>query len=257
MEEKNQELKKVKSILISQPEPADGRSPFLELRDKYKITIAFRNFVTVEPVSAKDFRKGKVEITDHTAIILTSRASIEHLFRICGDLRIDLSAEMKYFCASEAVALYLQKFITYRKRKVFYPRDKDQELIEILAKHKNENYLFPHSSFDNNPLVDQMKALKMKVTPATTYRSVSSDLSDLADVYYDILAFFSPTGIQSLFDNFPDFKQNDTRIAAFGSTTAQAVLDKGLRLDIPAPTPEAPSMKMALEQYIKLANGTK
>ncbi|MDZ4840332.1 MAG: uroporphyrinogen-III synthase [Bacteroidota bacterium] len=256
MESKKPDLK-VKSILISQPEPTDGRSPYYELRDKYKLNLAFRNFVSVLPVAAKDFRKDKVNILEHTAIILTSRASIEHLFRLVQEMRIEMPTDMKYFCVSETIALYLQKFTTYRKRKVFFPKDSDHLINDQIIKHKVEKYLFPQSNSQTNELYDYMRKNKLHVTPASIYKSTSSDLSDLKDVYYDVLAFFSPTGIQSLFDNFPDFQQNNTRIAAFGSTTCQAVLDKGLRLDITAPTPEAPSMKMALELYIKGVNNGK
>ena len=245
---------RVKSILISQPEPIDGKSPFFELKEKFKVQVSFRNFVRVDEVNAKDFRKEKVNILEHTAIILTSRTAIEHLFRLCAEMRIELPAEMKYFCISEAIALYLQKFITYRKRKVFYPKAKEHELFDLLLKHKTETYLVPHSGSIQSDIVDFLKSNNLKYTPAMIYRTVSADLSDLSDVNFDIIAFFSPTGIKSLYDNFPDFKQNNTRIAAFGSTTCQAVLDAGLKLNIEAPTPQSPSMKMALEEYIKKVN---
>lgn len=253
MDPKRAELK-VKSILISQPEPADGRSAFYDLRDKYKILIHFRSFTRVDSISAKDFRREKVNILDHTAIILSSRTAIEHLFALCNELRIELPADMKYFCVSEAVALYLQKFIVYRKRKVFYPKGKEHELFDLLLKHKSETFLFPSSNIQHNELLDFLKKHDFKFSQATIYKTVSDDLSDLANVNYDVIAFFSPTGIKSLFDNFPDFKQNNTRIAAFGANTAQAVREAGLHLDIEAPTPQAPSMKMALEEYIKKAN---
>jgi uroporphyrinogen-III synthase len=245
---------KVKSILISQPEPADGRSPYSDLKEKFKVQVNFRPFVKIDGVTAKEFRKDKTSILEHTAIILTSRTAIEHLFRLCAEMRIELPAEMKYFCVSEAVALYLQKFITYRKRKVFYPKGKEHELYDILLKHKTENYLFPRSNVCNNELLDFLRANNLKFSQATLYHTVSSDLSDLSNVNYDIIAFFSPSGIKSLFENFPEFQQNNTRIAAFGANTCQAVTDAGLRVDIEAPTPQSPSMKMALEEYIKKVN---
>jgi uroporphyrinogen-III synthase len=245
---------KVKSILISQPEPADGRSPYYDLKDKFKVTVHFRPFIRVDGVTAKEFRKDKIDILRHTAIILTSRTAIEHLFRICQEMRIELPAEMKYFCVSEAVALYLQKFITYRKRKVFYPKVREQELFDIMLKHKDEVFLFPRSNICHNELLEFLKEHKFKGDQAILYRTVPTDLTDLSDVNYDIIAFFSPSGVKSLFENFPDFKQNNTRIAAFGQATCQAVVEAGLRLDIEAPSPSAPSMKMALEEYIKKAN---
>jgi uroporphyrinogen-III synthase len=253
MDPKNPELK-VRSILITQPEPAEGRSPYSELKEKYKLTVVFRPFVKVDPVAAKDFRKEKVNILDYTAIILTSRTAIEHLFRLCIEMRVELPAEMKYFCVSEAVALYLQKYITYRKRKVFYPKGKEHELFDILLKHKNENYLFPSSNVAHNELLEFLKSHNIKFHQSMIYRTISDDLSDLSDVNFDIIAFFSPSSIKSLYDNFPDFKQNKTRLAAFGSNTAQAILDAGLHLNIEAPTPQCPSMKMALEDYIRKVN---
>jgi uroporphyrinogen-III synthase len=253
MDPKNPELK-VRSILITQPEPTDGRSPYFDLKEKYKVSVVFRPFVKIDPVPAKDFRKEKVNILDYTAIILTSRTAIEHLFRLCLEIRVELPAEMKYFCVSEAVALYLQKFITYRKRKVFYPKGKEHELFDIILKHKTENYLFPSSNVAHNELLEFLKKHNIKFHQSMIYRTISDDLSDLSDVNFDIIAFFSPSSIKSLYENFPDFKQNKTRIAAFGANTAQAIIEAGLHLDIEAPTPQAPSMKMALEEYIRKAN---
>jgi uroporphyrinogen-III synthase len=253
MEPKNPELK-VRSILITQPEPTDGRSSYFDLKEKYKVSIVFRPFVKIEPVPARDFRKEKINILDYTAIILTSRTAIEHLFRLCIEVRVELPADMKYFCISEAVALYLQKFITYRKRKVFYPKGREHELFEILLKHKTENYLFPSSNIAHNELLEFLKGHNIKFHQSMIYRTISDDLSDLSNVNFDVIAFFSPSSIKSLYDNFPDFKQNNTRLAAFGSNTAQAITEAGLRLDIEAPTAAAPSMKMALDDYIKKAN---
>ena len=241
---------KIKSVLISQPEPKNVRSPFYDLKDKYNIKIDFRPFIVIEGVSVKEFRKEKIDILEHTAVVMTSRTSIEHFFRICEGLKLEVPADMKYFCVTEAVALYLQKYITYRKRKVFFFFIKDKVLEDYILKHKGEKYLIPKSNVSKNDLPDYLKKKKIKYTEATMYKTVANDLSDLKNVNYDILAFFSPSGIDSLFENFPDFKQNNTKIAAFGPSTCQAVIDRGLNLDIQAPSPQAPSMKMALEQYI-------
>lgn len=245
---------KVKSILISQPEPADGKSPYAELKEKYKLVVHFRPFTHVEPIAAKDFRKDKINILEFTGVILSSRAAIEHFFRMSQEMRIDIPADMKFFCASEAIALYLQKFIIYRKRKVFFPKSKESDINGIILKHKSEKYLFPCSNIGQNEAIEFLKSHKLKYQEAVIYKTVSSDLSDLSDVNYDVIAFFNPTGIKSLYDNFPDFKQNNTRIAAFGASTIKAVRDAGLTINIEAPTPQSPSMKMALEDYIKKAN---
>ena len=245
---------KVKTILITQPGPSEGKSPYADLTEKYKLSITFRSFVKVDPVSAKEFRREKINILDYSAIILTSRTAIEHLFRLCIEVRVELPADMKYFCISEAVALYLQKFITYRKRKVFYPKGREHELFDILLKHNSENYLIPSSNIAHSELLVFLKKHNIKFHQSMIYRTISDDLSDLTHVNFDIIAFFSPSSVKSLFDNFPGFKQNDTRLAAFGANTAQSVIDAGLTVNIEAPTAQAPSMKMALEDYIKKAN---
>lgn len=244
----------VTSILVSQPEPQNGKSPYFDLADKYGIKVDFRPFIEVKPVNVKDFRKQKIEILDHTAIIFTSRNAVDHFFKICAELRIEMPSDMKYFCISEQTANYLQKYIVIRKRKIFTGFRTAQDLLEILKKHKDEKYLFPCSSIRKNDIPDFLEANGYKYTEAVMYETVAADLSDLEDVYYDIIAFFSPSGINSLFVNFPDFKQNKTRIAAFGPTTASAVRDAGLILDIQAPMPNAPSMTGALEYYVKEAN---
>jgi uroporphyrinogen-III synthase len=208
----------------------------------------------VEPVSVKEFRKQKVDIRNHTAVIFTSRNAVDHFFNICKELKIEMPPDMKYFCISDQTAYYLQKYIVIRKRKIFTGSKTAQDLLEILKKHKNEKYIFPCSNIRKNDIPNFLKKNGYKFTEAIMYRTVASDLSDLADVNYDVIAFFSPSGINSLFVNFPDFKQNSTRIAAFGPTTAQAVRDAGLSLDIQAPLPNAPSMTGALEAYIKEAN---
>ncbi len=247
-------LYKVNSILVSQPKPKDDKSPYFDLAEKYKLKVDFRPFIEVKPVNAKDFRKQKIDILDHTAVIFTSRNAVDHFFSICAELKIEMPSDMKYFCISEQTANYLQKYIVIRKRKIFTGFRTAQDLLEILKKHKNEKYLFPCSSIRKNDIPDFLKDNGYKYSEAVMYETVAADLSDLADVNYDIIAFFSPSGINSLFVNFPDFTQNKTRIAAFGPTTAQAVRDAGLILDIEAPMPNAPSMTGALEVYIKAAN---
>lgn len=248
-------LLKVNSILVSQPEPKDANSPYTVLEEKYKLKIDFRPFIQIEPVSIKEFRQQKVDILGHTAVIFTSRNAVDHFFRLCKESRIEMPAEMKYFCISEQTSYYLQKYITIRKRKIFTGSRTAADLIEILKKHKDEKYIFPCSNIRKNDIPDYLRENGYKYSEAVIYKTVASDLSDLADVNYDIIAFFSPSGISSLLANFPDFKQNNTRIAAFGPTTAQAVKDAGLILDIQAPLPNAPSMTGALELYIKKSNG--
>ncbi|KEO73080.1 uroporphyrinogen-III synthase [Anditalea andensis] len=244
----------VKSILVSQPKPTDERSPYFQLADKYNLKIDFRPFIKVEPVSVKDFRKQKIDILKHTAIIFTSRNAIDHFFSICQELKLEMPADMKYFCISEQTAHYLQKYIVIRKRKLFVGVRTAADLFDYFKKHKGEKYLFPCSDIRKDEIPTFMDKLNISYTEAIIYHTVAADLSDLKDIKYDILAFFSPSGIKSLFHNFPDFKQNNTRIAAFGPTTAQAVLDENLILDIEAPLPNAPSMTGALELYIKKAN---
>ena len=245
----------VKSILVSQPRPQDENSPYFKLAEKYNIKVDFRPFIQVESVPLKDFRKQKIDILNHTAVIFTSRNAVDNFFRICNELKIEMPADMKYFCISEQTAYYLQKYIVIRKRKIFTGYRTASDLIEILKKHKNEKYLFPCSDIRKDDIPDFLKKNNYQYSEAIMYRTVASDLSDLEDVYYDIIAFFSPSGINSLYVNFPDFTQNKTRIAAFGPTTAKAVREANLILDIEAPLPNAPSMTGALELYIKKANG--
>lgn len=245
---------KVKSILVSQPKPEGDKSPYFDLAKKYGIKIDFRPFIHVEGVAAKDFRQDRVNIPDHTAVILTSRMAVDHFFRICQEMRITVPDTMKYFCISESTAYYLQKYVVYRKRKIFHGKQTFADLADVIKKHKTEKFLLPVSDVHKEEIADMLDEMKIQYTKAVLYRTVCSDLSDLANVNYDVLVFFSPSGIKSLYQNFPNFKQNKTRIAAFGPTTAKAVLEAGLKLDIQAPTPKAPSMTMALENYIKDAN---
>lgn len=246
-------LNKVASILVSQSRP-DENSPYFELAKKYDIKVDFRPFIQVDGVSFKEFRKQKINILSHTAIIFTSRNAIDHFFRICEEARIEMPAGMKYFCISEQTANYLQKYILVRKRKVFNGTKTASELIDLIRKHKNEKFLYPCSDVRKNDIPEFAETEDLHFSEAVMYQTASADLSDLEEVFYDIIAFFSPSGIKSLFDNFPDFKQNKTRIAAFGTTTAQAVEEAGMLVDILAPMPNAPSMNGALELYIKKAN---
>ena len=247
---------KIKKILVSQPKPESTKSPYFDLADKANVQVDFRPFIQVEAVSAKEFRQTRIQILDHTAVIFTSRTAIDHFFRICQETRVTVPDSMKYFCISEATAFYLQKYIVYRKRKIFYGNGRFDDLTEIMKKHKAEKFLVPLSHIHKQDIPQLLEQGGYNYTKAILYRTISSDLSDLKDVNYDILVFFSPSGIKSLVQNFPDFEQNSTKIASFGPTTAKAVKEAGLRLDIEAPTAQAPSMTMALEQFIKKHNKT-
>src|SRR6185436_13331938 len=250
-------MRKVKSILVTQEAPTDPTSPYFKIAEKYSLKVDFRPFIQVEAVPVKEFRKQKVEILNYTAIIFTSRNAVDHFFSLCRELKIEMPPDMKYFCISEQTSNYLQKYIVIRKRKIFTGLKTAQDLMEMLKKHKNEKYLFPCSDIRKNDIPDFLKQNGYQYTEAIIYHTVAADLSDLKEVFYDVLAFFSPSGINSLFVNFPEFKQNNTRFAAFGPTTAKAVKDAGFILDIEAPHPNAPSMTGALEHYIKKANGIK
>jgi uroporphyrinogen-III synthase len=245
---------KVKSILVTQPKPESDKSPFFDLAKKFNLKIDFRPFIHVEGIPGKEFRKEKISPLDFSAVIFTSRNSIDHYFRVCEELRIEASSEMKYFCITEAVALYMQKYVQYRKRKVFIGKQTTAELLEVIKKHKEENFFYPCTDVHTDELPVFLRKSGFNISEAVLYRTVCSDLSDLAEVNYDMIAFFSPSGIKSLFKNFPDFKQNNTRIATFGPTTAKAVIDAGLVINIQAPSPQAPSMTMAIEEYVKTAN---
>ncbi len=245
---------KIKKILVSQPKPADPKSPYYELAEKNNLKLEFRPFIHVEGVEEKDFRKQKVNILDHSAVIFNSKVAIDHFFRLSDKMRLNIPDTMKYFCVSESIAVYLQKYIVYRKRKIFHSSGKFVDLLDILKKHQDEKFLVPLSDVHKEEIPNMLEANGFKFTRANFYATVSSDLSDINIKDFDILVFFSPQGIASLKHNFPEFNQEETKIAACGASTAQAVLDAGLRLDIQAPVPEAPSMPMALEQYIKKFN---
>jgi uroporphyrinogen-III synthase len=239
---------------VSQPEPMNPKSPYFDLAKKYNLKIEFKPFVQVEGVSAKDFRHQKINLLDYTAVIFTSKTGIDHFFRICNELRVVVPDTMKYFCITENVAFYLQKYIVYRKRKIFHGRAKFQDLIDVISKHKEDNFFVPLSEPHNAEIPDLLDKNDIKHTIGTMYKTISSHFSDQNDFDYDILVFYSPTGIKSLKENFPEFKQGEIKIAAFGPTTASAVEQEGLRLDINAPNPKAPSMTMALDNFLKEHN---
>ena len=245
---------KIKTILVSQPEPKMENSPYSRLIDKEKVKVDFRPFIHVEGVDAKDVRQQKIDLRNYTAIILTSRNAVDHFFRIAEEMRFKVPDTMKYFCQSEAVAYYLQKYVVYRKRKIYVGKRNFQELVPLFKKYKTEKFLLPSSDALKASVPEILNDLNINWKRGVFYKTVISDLSDLRDVYYDILVFFSPSGIESLLQNFPDFEQNDTRIAVFGNSTVNAATEAGLRIDITAPTPETPSMTMALQKYITTFN---
>jgi len=252
---KNTTALKIKKILVSQPKPENDKSPYFEFAEKNNLKVDFRPFIKVEGVEGKEFRQKRININDHTAVIFTSRTAIDHFFRICEELRVNVPDTMKYFCVSESVALYLQKYIVYRKRKIFFGNNNFKNLVEQdIVKHSSEKFLLPLSDIHKPEIPRVLDKNKIKYSKAIMYRTVSSDLSDLSDVNYDILVFYSPSGIRSLFHNFPEFEQNNTKIACFGPATARAVKKAGLKLDIHAPTTETPSMTMALDKYVREFN---
>ena len=245
---------KVKTMLVSQPQRKAENSPYFNLIDKLKVKIDFRPFIHVEGVDAKDIRKEKIDLKDFSAVILTSRNAVDHYFRIAEEMRFKVPDDMKYFCLSEATAFYLQKYVVYRKRRIYVGKRTVAELAPMVKKHKEEKFLFPTTDKVAPEITEVLDKLNIQYRPAIFYKTVISDLSDLSDVYYDVLVFFSPSGIDSLFQNFPDFEQNNTRIAVFGNSTLKAVQDRGLVAQIIAPSAENPSMTMALEKYIAEVN---
>lgn len=241
----------IRTILVSQPEPESSRNPYLSLAEKHNLKVDFRPFIHVEAVDKNEFRDQKVDFTDHTAVIITSKTAVDHYFRMAEECRFEVPTEMKYFCISEAVAYYLQKYVTYRKRKIFFGKQTIEDLMDSIIKHKKEKFLLPCSNILRENIPNALDKAKINYKKAVLYKTVASDLSDLENVLYDVLVFFSPTDVESLFKNFPDFKQNKTIIAAFGPTTAKAIVENNLRLDIHAPLPQVPSMSMAIDQFIK------
>lgn len=247
-----EKFKRIKSILVSQPKPE--HSPYATIEKKYNLKIDFIPFNQISPVTEKEFRKSRIRPDEFTAVVFTSKTAIEHYFRICEEMRIKVNPDMKYFCLTEAIGNYLQKFILYRKRKVFVGTKSIEELSAYFNKHKNEKLLLPSSDQGAKEVLDYLLGKGLKVTEAIMYRTVSCNLSHLKDIKYDVLVFFSPLCLKSLYENFPDFKQDETRIAAFGTQTSKAVEDLGLKLNIKAPAPDVPSMSMALEKYLTVSN---
>lgn len=249
-------LRPVKTILVSQPTPPDfHKTPWAELERKYNVKVDFRSFIKVVPVDSKDFRKDRINPGDFHCVIFTSRYAVDNYFRICEEMRIKVSEETKYFCTTEAVALYLQRYTIYRKRKVFHGERSIEDLKAQLIKHKKkERFLLPMSNLGAKETTDYLREKDIDFVEAIMYNTISADLSDLADITYDMLVFFSPQGPESLFENFPSFKQNFTRVATYGKTTLHSALEKGIFVNVPAPSPEAPSITGAIENYLKKTN---
>lgn len=245
----------IQKILVSQPKPSSEKSPYFDIAAKYGVEIDFRPFIKVEGVSSKDFRSQKVSILDHTAIVFTSRHAIDHFFQLCREMRVIIPDEMKYFCVTEQIALYIQKYVQYRKRKIFFGNTgKIQDLIPTMVKHKNERYFVPQSDVHNDEIIRLLDEKKLNHTEAVMYRTVSNDFRSDEPFDYDLIVFFSPSGVQSLLKNFPSFEQGKMAIATFGPSTAKAVKDAGLRLDLEAPSAQFPSITAALSAYIADAN---
>jgi len=244
--------KQVKKVLITQPRPEGVKSPYFDLANKYGLTLDFHPFIVVEGIPAKEFRKQKIDIAAYSAVIFTSRNTIDHFFRICDEMKITVSQETKYFCITEAVALYLQKFILYRKRKVFYGADGvNKSLFDVINKHKdNEKFLYPCSESFDSEITNWLKNHGCEYATPVLYKIISNDVKDVIARDYDIICFFTPGGVKSLMENFPKFKQNGTRIGVFGANTFKAAEDAGLTLDIKAPLPQAPSMISALDNFL-------
>jgi uroporphyrinogen-III synthase len=246
--------KPVKKILITQPRPDGEKSPYFDLARKYAVTLDFHPFIVVEAISSKDFRKQKIEIGSFSAVIFTSRNAIDHFFRICEEMKVGVSQDTKYFCITEAVALYLQKFILYRKRKVFYGADgTNKSLFDVINKHKdNERFLYPCSESFDSEITNWLKSNHCEYATPVLYRIISNDIRSVMSNNYDLICFFTPGGVKSLFENFPSYKQNGTLIGAFGSNTFKAVEDAGLQLEIKAPEPQTPSMVSAIDKFLSV-----
>ena len=247
----------IKKILVSQPKPTSERSPYFDIEKEFGVDLVFRPFFKVEGLSSREFRQQKVSILEHTAVVFTSRHAIDNYFKLAKEMRLTIPEDMKYFCPIETIALYIQKYVQYRKRKVFFGETgKIQDLVPLMAKHKTEKYLVPLSSVHNDDIKEMLDAKKINHTECVMYRTVSNDFTEeeKAAVDYDMLVFFSPTGVKALCQNFPDFKQGDIKIAAFGPATAKEVVAQGLRLDLEAPSQKFPSMTMALKDYLKKNN---
>ncbi len=255
IEVSNYPKSKIKTILISQPKPETDKNPYYDLANKYNLIETFRQFIKIEGLPVKDFRNQRIDILEHKAVILTSRMAVDHYFRMCNEMRVTVPESMKYFCINEATAYYLQKYIQYRKRKIFFGHQTIQDLVDVIRKNKEEKFLLPAADVQKEQICEFLDAIDIKYTKAVMYRTVSADLSDIKNLNdYDCLVFFTPAGINSLKQNFPNFKQGNTRIACFGAATANALKNKGYRLDIYAPNPKNPSMSGALDEYMKESN---
>lgn len=242
----------IKKILISQPAPVSDKSPYFELSEKYNVDLTFHPFIKVEGITAREFRAQKVQILEHSAIVFNSRHAIDHFFTLCKELRVALPEDMKYFGISETVVHYIQKYVQYRKRKVFFgTTGKWPELIDVMVRHKTERYLIPLSDVHSNEVRQMLDARRLQHTECVMYRTVSNDYPKDKPFDFDMLVFFTPAGIASLQKNFPDFEQNDIKLACFGKATAKAITDAGLRVDLEAPTVDAPSMPRALDLYLQ------
>src|SRR5689334_7962292 len=252
-----EKAKAIQKILITQPKPESEKSPYFELSRRYNVDLDFYPFIRLEGIPAREFRKQKIEIQNYTAVIFTSRNAIDHFFRICEEMKVGVSQDTKYFCITEAVALYLQKFILYRKRKVFYGADgTNKSMFDVINKHKgNEKFLYVCSeNQQDNEIVNWLKSNSCEFILAFMYRTQSNDVREvLLNNEYDVICFFTPSGVRSLFDNAPKFKQNGTVLGAFGNNTSRAIEEAGLKLEIKAPEPQAPSMVSALERYLAFA----
>ena len=245
---------KVKTILVTQPKPESDKNPYFDLAKKFNVKIDFRPFIQIEGIPAKDFRKHRINVAEYQAVILTSRQAADHYFRMAAEMRFHTYDEIKFFCVSESTAFYLQKYITYRKRKIFYGKHNINDLMDLLKKNRKEKFLLPCSDVTKQEIIGTLKDHDINFTRATIYKTVCSNLADLDVANYDMIVFFSPSGVTSLHKNFPKYKQLQTRIAAFGATTVQAVVKAKLKLDVQAPIPQAPSMTMAIEQYLRIVN---
>lgn len=244
----------IKKILVSQPKPASDKSPYYDIEKEFGTEVVFRPFVKVEGLSSKEFRQQKVSILSHTAVVFTSRHAIDNFFKLAKELRLNIPEDMKYFCVTETIALYIQKYVQYRKRKVFFgATGKIADLVPTMAKHKGEKFLVPLSDVHDDSVKDMLDAKKLQHTECVMYRTVTNDFTEeeVKSFDYDMMIFFSPTGVKALAKNFPNFDQGDLRIAAFGPATAKTVEEEGLRLDLQAPTKEHPSMTSALRDYLK------
>ena len=248
----------IKKILVSQPKPSSEKSPYFDIAERYGVEMVFHPFIKVEGLSAREFRQQKISLSEHTAVVFTSRHAIDHFFTLAKELRVNIPEDMKYFCVTETIALYIQKYVQYRKRKIFFgSTGKIADLLPQMVKHKNERYFIPQSDVHTDEIKNLMESKKLRHTEGVMYRTVPNDLESDQPLDFDMVVFFSPSGVQSLLKNFPNFQQGKIAIATFGPTTAKAVKDAGLRLDLEAPTPQYPSITSALNAYIAEANKKK